>query len=598
MSLARKPPSQKGLRQPLLTAPLPSFNEPSAIIEHADSTFTCTKDASLSRLPLRVLVQCVKCVQDPHDPTVASSFDRRVNFGKEVLLGCAVKDRNTTAKVAVASSCWAEKRLAPVLFGLFLLSSVNVLAQEATHFSVSDQTRNFVGQIVGETILNGRAYAYDNQLADGIGPRLTGSPNYMRAADWAVTQFQSLGMSHVHREDWTIPATWEPGTVATGRIVAPMEHQLHIHSMGWSPSTSSVGIDGEIFYVPSMEIAALSKQRSQLEGAIALIDDASFSTSQTLDKMIPALDYLRSLGVKAILMPGGPNGAEVMDTRNVFGTIDSLPEAQVGIEDVLLIERLLAQGPVKIHFALTNQIRRQVRVPNIVADIRGSELPDEIVIVGAHLDSWQPGTGAQDNGTGVAMVLEAARTMMGVHRPPRRTVRFILFGGEEQGLLGSIAYVREHKAELEKIDVALITDSGSEPAKGWYLMGRDDEAGSVAALKPLLSGLGADAISSNTDFVFQTDHAPFDVKGVPTLVLWTATDKYQLLHHRASDTFDSVVQKDLTLDATVVAVTAYAVADSKDRFAPHISDKQVRAMFKTIGHLDELNYLQTNGILP
>jgi carboxypeptidase Q len=220
------------------------------------------------------------------------------------------------------------------------------------------------------------------------------------------------------------------------------------------------------------------------------------------------------------------------------------------------------------------------------------------VIVGAHLDSWQAGTGAQDNGTGVAMVLEAARAMMAVRRPPRRTVRFVLFGGEEQGLLGSVAYVREHKAELEKVDVVLVADSGSEAAKGWCLMGREDEKASVAALKPLLSGLGADETTSNTDFIFQTDHAPFDVQGVPSLVLWTGMDKYDLLHHKASDTFESVVQKDLTQDAAVVAITAYALADSQQPFAPHLSPAQVQEVFKSAGHLEEYDYLRTNGILP
>jgi carboxypeptidase Q len=368
--------------------------------------------------------------------------------------------------------------------------------------------------------------------------------------------------------------------------------------MGWSPSTPPGGVEGEVFYVPSVEVAALDRQKPQLAGAIALIDDASFSAAQSIDKMFPALEHLRSLGVRAILIAGGSNGTEVMDTRNISGTIDPLPEAQIGMEDVLLIKRLLGQGSVKVRFSFANHVRQRVPVANVVAEIKGSESPDRVVIVGAHLDSWQPGTGAQDNGTGVAMVLEAARAMMAVHRAPRRTVRFVLFGGEEQGLLGSVAYVREHRAELEKVDVVLVADSGSEPAKGWFLMGREDEKASVAALKPLLSGLGADETTSNTDFIFQTDHAPFDAQGVPSLVLWTAMDKYELLHHKASDTFESVVQKDLTQDAAVVAITAYALADSQQQFAPHLSTVQIQEMFKSAGHLEEYDYLRTNGIFP
>jgi carboxypeptidase Q len=490
-------------------------------------------------------------------------------------------------------------RAALALFcSLLLPGNVLVYAQPGSPADVSPGTRDAIRQMAGDTIVNGRAYAYDNYLADNIGPRLTGSENYTRAAEWAVQEFHLLGLSRVHTEEWTMPATWEPETAATGRILAPIGRQLHIYSMGWSPSTPPGGVEGEVFYVPSMEIAGLDRQKPQLAGTIALIDDASFSAAQSIDKMFPALDHLRSLGVRALLVAGGSNGTEVMDTRNISGTIDPLPEAQIGMEDVLLIKRLLGQGSVRVHFSFANQVRQKVQVANVVAEIKGSESPDQVVIVGAHLDSWQPGTGAQDNGTGVAMVLEAARAMMAVHRPPRRTVRFVLFGGEEQGLLGSVAYVREHKAELEKLDVVLVTDSGSEPAKGWCLMGREDEKASIAALKPLLNGLGADETTSNTDFIFQTDHAPFDVQGVPSLVLWTAMDKYEQLHHKASDTFESVVQKDLTQDAAVVAITAYALADSQQPFAPHLSPAQVQEMFRSAGHLEEYDYLRTSGILP
>jgi carboxypeptidase Q len=220
------------------------------------------------------------------------------------------------------------------------------------------------------------------------------------------------------------------------------------------------------------------------------------------------------------------------------------------------------------------------------------------VVVGAHLDSWQPGTGAQDNGTGTASVIEVARAIQSLHRAPRRTVRFILFGGEEEGLLGSTAYVRQHVADLPKIDAVVITDSGSQPAKGWYMMGRDDEKPAVASLGPLLAGLGGDGTTSDTEFLFETDHAAFDVLGVPSLVLWNDTDKYFKLHHKASDTFDSVVRGELTQDAAVTAVTAYAIADSSQPFAAHLSTDEVRAMLKKSDNLEEYDFLKKNGSLP
>jgi carboxypeptidase Q len=465
-------------------------------------------------------------------------------------------------------------------------------------FSISPETRDAVRPLIGDSILNGKAYEYDGHLADMIGPRLTGSANYMRAAEWAEQQFKALGLASVHAEEWTIPATWEPEVSATGRIVKPIEHQLHIYSLGWSPSTPEKGVEGEVIYVASTLPADLDAQKATLSGAIALLDESSFGEKPTIEKNVVALDHLRSFLPAAILIPGGPNGTENQLALTLSGTIDSVPEAQIGKEDESLLRRILQSGPVTMQFSFTNRIRKDVKVPNIIAEIPGRELPGEVVIVGAHLDSWQPGTGAQDNGTGVASVLEVARTIKALDRAPRRTIRFILFGGEEEGLLGSTAYARSHVTDLPKIDAILITDTGSQPAKGWYVMGREDEKTAVAALKPLLTGLGADGVTSDTKIIFATDHAAFDVLGVPSLVLWNDTDKYSTVHHKASDTFDSVVDKDLTQGAAVIAVTAYAVADSKESFAAHLSPDEVESMLQKSGNLNEYNFLKKLGALP
>ncbi len=486
---------------------------------------------------------------------------------------------------------------AAFLFLFPLLVSAQSSATSGT-FTVSPETREAVRQLIGDSILNGKAYEYDGHLADRIGPRLTGSANYMRAAEWAQQEFKSLGLANVHAEEWTIPATWEPDVAATGHIVSPVEHQLHIYSLGWSPSTPVGGVRGEVVHVTSLMLPDLDAQKAKLIGAIALIDESSIGEKTGIDKIFAGLDRLRSFSPLAILIPGGPNGTENLSALTFSGTIDPIPAAQLGTEDVSLLNRLLQSGPVTVQFSFTNKIRKDVKIPNVIAEIPGRELPDEVVIVGAHLDSWQPGTGAQDNGTGVAGVMEAARAIKSLGRAPRRTIRFVLFGGEEEGLLGSTAYARAHQSEISKIDAIVITDTGAQPAKGWYVMGREDEKAAVAALKPLLAGLGADGVSSETEFLFDTDHAALDVLGVPSLVLWNDMDKYNALHHKASDTFDSVVQKDLTQGATVTAVTAYAIADSKEPFAAHLSPAEVESMLQKSGNLDEYNFLKKSGGMP
>ncbi len=198
----------------------------------------------------------------------------------------------------------------------------------------------------------------------------------------------------------------------------------------------------------------------------------------------------------------------------------------------------------------------------------------------------------------MATVLDVARAIKALPHPPRRTLRFVLFGGEEQGLLGSSAYVRAHLADLPRIDAVLISDTGAQPAKGWYLMGREDEKAALKNVEPLLAGLGADKTTDNTGFIFDTDHAGFDVLGVPTLVLWTDTDLYFKLHHKASDTFDSVAQKDLNQGVATTATTAYALANSAEPFAPHLNPTEVQAFLKKSNDLDEYLYLKKINAIP
>jgi hypothetical protein len=478
------------------------------------------------------------------------------------------------------------------------LAAADAASPTAGALTIAPDTRTAERRLIGDSLLNGQAYEYDRQLADTIGPRLTGSANFQKAVSWGEQQFKALGLSNVHTEEWTIPATWEPEIPATGNIESPVDHILHIVSLGWSPSTPPGGVTGKVVYIKQLTAAKLDEQKAELPGAIALIDHASLGEKPKLDVILSGLDHLRSLGPLAIVTTGIANGAESMTALGFGGTIAPLPQVQVGLEDSLLIKRLLEHGPVTLHFSATNRSRSDVKISNVIAELPGKDPSAGVVLVGAHLDSWQPGTGAQDNGTGVATVIETARAMKGLNRPPRRTVRFVLFSGEEEGLLGSAAYVRQHAEELDKIDAVLVTDSGSEAAKGWLLMGREDEKSAVEALKPLLAGLGGDGISSDATFAFQTDHAPFEFRGVPELVLWTGTDKYETLHHKASDTFDSVVQKDLAQGAAVVAVTAYAIADSPQLFASHLSPAEVRSMTEKSDNVAVYDYFKKIGALP
>jgi carboxypeptidase Q len=228
---------------------------------------------------------------------------------------------------------------------------------------------------------------------------------------------------------------------------------------------------------------------------------------------------------------------------------------------------------------------------NVVAEIRGRERPDEWVIVGAHLDSWDFGTGAQDNGAGVAQVLEAARAIASIRQPPRRSIRFALWGGEEQGLLGSAAYARAHASEMKNCVAALNTDNGAGHPKGWQYEGREDLRAAMEPLTELLAGLGGERLTAET--TFDTDHGHFMLAGVPALNLWVDMEHYDEIHHKAGDTVDKVDEHDLAAGAAVVAVTAYAIAEQPDALAPHIDHKAVAEILKKAG-LDE--FLTSVGV--
>jgi len=233
---------------------------------------------------------------------------------------------------------------------------------------------------------------------------------------------------------------------------------------------------------------------------------------------------------------------------------------------------------------MPNQIGGPVEQENVVGEIRGYEKPDEAVILGAHLDSWELGTGALDNGCNAALVVEAARAIKAMGTLPKRTIRFVLFTGEEQGTIGSYAYVKSHAAELDKIRGVIIFDSGSGRTTGFSLGGRTDtEAGLRLILKPLDSW---GATEHTSDASFGTDNFDFLLEGVPTFVANQEISNYLANYHAASDTFDKVDERELKLNAAIAALAAWGIADRTEPIGRRLSRDELDALVKQTG-LDE-----------
>jgi hypothetical protein len=333
-------------------------------------------------------------------------------------------------------------------------------------------------------------------------------------------------------------------------------------------------------------------QADKIKGHIVYLDLEAILAAggdnqwKTISRLLASYPLFRDAGAKAVLWQDftANNGLNAL-SPSWDARVINLPAGQVGMEDGKFIKRLLEKGSVTVEFNYQNHVTGPTQVNNVIAEIRGREKPDEWIIIGAHLDSWDYGTGAQDNGTGTTMVLEAARAIAALGTPPRRSIRFALWGGEEQGILGSTAYVRAHAAEMGECVAVLNTDNGAGHPKGWKVEGRCDLENALRPISTaLLAELSADGISQET--TFDTDHGPFMLEGVPSLDLWVDMSHYGEVHHKSSDTIDKVNAHNLADGAAVVAVTAYAIAERPDPIAPHLDHAATAEILKK-AKLDE-----------
>ncbi|WP_394843786.1 M20/M25/M40 family metallo-hydrolase [Pendulispora brunnea] len=434
-------------------------------------------------------------------------------------------------------------------------------------------------RLAGSIVVGGHAYDYVRDLSDAYGPRLTGSALLAAAARWAVESFRRAGLEGARIEEFTIPHGWERRE-ARARMLSPVERPIHVSAVGWSSPMPAGGVRGRVMVLDLEDSMRL--RESELRGAIVVFSTRAMVPDKRLARL-RALKTLAQAGVAAVLyhLPK-PNQGMLAHAMQAREQPIPVPILDVSLEDGAAIERAAEKGPVTLELSNPSPLLGPVKVPNVVADIRGSEHPDEIVLVGAHLDAWDFGTGAQDNGTGVASVLEAARAiraLSGGARPPKRTLRFALWGGEEQGLLGSRAYAKAHAGELDRIVMVLNTDLGSGPPKGWIADGRPDVIQRLSPLaKSWLSGLGADTLQ--TEMSCQSDHCPFWVEGVPTLNLDVDSTHYFEVHHQSGDTLDKISPASLASGAAVVAVTALGIANLPERIAPRLDHATVVAHAK------------------
>jgi carboxypeptidase Q len=434
-------------------------------------------------------------------------------------------------------------------------------------------------------------------LTQDIGGRVTGTPAAARAVAWGVAAFKDEGVD-VHTEKYTIPITWSEGASRL-EILTPSPFPVHLVSIGWGPATPAGGIRANVIFVGEGTDADIAKLGKSARGAILLVHSEVLRTWDDLFQ-----EYMKTPGIIGRAKASGAVGILWMSTRegmllyrhsNTFlGHIDALPQAILARDDALRLEKYLSGGQsVRVLLDLPNHIGGPLEQENVVAEIRGREKPDEWVLLGAHLDSWELGTGALDNGCNAAMVIEAARDILRTGVRPRRSIRFVLFTGEEQGMLGSWAYVRAHRVELDRARGVIIFDAGTGKVPGYMLSGRRDiESGVNDALKPLES---MDVTHQVLDAPMGTDNFDFLLEGVPTLIANQDQANYIPNYHAASDTFDKVDIQELKRNTAIAAVTAFGIAERSEPLGPRQSRAEIENLLKTTG-LDQ--QMKTAGLWP
>lgn len=398
------------------------------------------------------------------------------------------------------------------------------------------------------------------ELTDTYGQRISGSDNLNRAIAWAVETMTKDGLENVHTERVMVP-TWVRGAESL-EITNPPHHVVPMLGLGGSIATPPAGIEAEVMVVGSGE--ELAKRAAEAKGKIVLFNVAYTNYGETVAYRSGGARMAAQHGaVAALVRSVGPVGLRTPHTGGMnYGddTVTKIPTAAIAVEDALRIERLANRGlKVRVRLKMEAHFEPDAESFNVVGEIRGSEKPDEIVLVGCHFDSWDPGTGASDDGVGCIVTWEAARLMKQLNIRPKRTVRVVLFTNEENGMRGGNGYRDQHAQQAAKHILALESDSGVFAPARLGFTGSEAAQKIMADIATLLAPLGLQNIGPGGG---GADIGPIATLGkVPMMAYQGDSDKYFTIHHTPADTVDRIAPAEVSKAAAAIAAVVYIVAD-------------------------------------
>jgi carboxypeptidase Q len=408
------------------------------------------------------------------------------------------------------------------------------------------------------------------ELCDRIGGRPSGSQACERSIEWAAAKFKAAGVDSVSLESFTVPNLWLAES-AEAACISPEPFSIRLVAAPYSPSTpEGRPLEARLVDAGDGSSEAFARLGETARGAIALVRTKEMKSFDDLFE-----EYLRNSPLLEAAKKAQVSGLMLQSTRargllyrhpiTFNATFAPLPVATISRESAARLGRLLEKGEVRVRLSLVNKTGGPYELRNVIGEIRGREKPEEIVVLGAHIDSWDLGTGAEDNGVNVALVIDVARGIKELGLVPRRTIRFALFTGEEQGMWGSAGYVKRHAGELDRHIAAVVFDIGSGRTTGFYLNGREEMRKPVDEALSAVAGLSASDHSN--EGIDGTDNFDFLLSGVPNLVASQDPSSYLPDYHAESDVLERVNFREAKANVAIASALVWGLANSPERAA-------------------------------
>ena len=426
-----------------------------------------------------------------------------------------------------------------------------------------DAYREPASRLIGEAVGSTFAWQRLAVLTDAIGNRISGSEALNRAIRWAADEMKRDGLENVHTEKVMVPK-WVRGA-ESAEIIEPAPHPMMMLGLGDSVGTPPGGVQAQVMVVHDFE--SLDEHAAQARGRIVLFNVPFTTYGETVRFRAQGASRAAKHGAVAVLVRAvGPAGLRTPHTGALQYAADlpKIPAAAITTEDADRIQRIAERGTqIVVRLKMEAHFEADAESANVVGELRGREKPDEVVVVSGHLDSWDVGAGATDDGGGCIVTWEALRIMKKLNLRPRRTVRVVLWTNEENGGRGGLAYRDQHRSELPKHVMMLESDGGVFRPLGFGFSGNDAARATARAIATLLAGIAADQITPGGG---GADIGPSVQEGhIPAMALEVDGSKYFLIHHTPADTIDKIDPVEMAKCAAAVAVMTYVIADLPQR---------------------------------